>query len=120
MSRSHRRPFMSVCGKGSAKKDKRIAARAYRRLINYWIRNSSLSEDDYLVPQRRDAAHNNPWGWNRDGKQRWQSLEDYTRSARVDLGVSLNSKLDIIGLGAEYCVREMQDDIERYKEVLRK
>ena len=72
MSRSYRKPYCVPCGDtGSAKKDKRIAARAMRRKQNHVLRVWMTREDeDLIIPPRYECAHNDVWGWNRDGKQR--------------------------------------------------
>jgi hypothetical protein len=54
MSRSRKRPYAAICGNGSARYDKKLAGRGVRRKQNHWLRNQ---------------AHNNTWGWSRDGKQ---------------------------------------------------
>jgi hypothetical protein len=69
MSRSHRKPFQAITGASSAKRDKQLAARAFRRLANQLVR---LSEDP-VIPHRRQASHNNVWSWARDGRQHYQS-----------------------------------------------
>jgi len=76
VSRSYRKPYAYVCGlRSSSHEDKTIASRAYRRLANsYTIEH--YDEDDFLVPHRRDANYNDPWGWSRDGNARYYGGKD--------------------------------------------
>jgi hypothetical protein len=71
MSRSYRRPYSAICGNGSAKEDKRIAARGMRRRLNQWLHNLEDYDESGLIPHRLECSHNDVWGWNRDGKQRY-------------------------------------------------
>lgn len=78
MSRSHKhQPFQVICGSnGSAKQDKRIAARSVRRAHKEAIQIAFLNQDfeEFLLPDIYECSHNNCWSWNRDGKQRWCGL----------------------------------------------
>jgi hypothetical protein len=74
MSRSYRKPYSSMCGGGSAKQDKMIAARGVRRVQNRSIRECR-DWDEYVVPHRYECPHNNVWCWGRDGKQRLQTMD---------------------------------------------
>lgn len=69
MSRSYRKPYIYVCGVVSSHSDKTVASRSYRRLANSYTRDNAATED-FLIPDRREANHNDPWGWNRDGGAR--------------------------------------------------
>lgn len=73
MSRSYRRPYEAVTGNRSAKEDKQLAARGMRRKQNEWLRNHPEFEENALVPHRLECAHNDVYGWGRDGKQRLRS-----------------------------------------------
>ena len=46
--------------------DKTLAARSFRRLANGYTRDH-IEDEDFLLPHRRDAPHNDPYGWSRDG-----------------------------------------------------
>lgn len=77
MSRSFKkRPFIAICGNtGSAKKDKVVAHRAERRTVNREIhRARNTNYEDFISPLRRECAHNDVWGWGRDGNQTYQGL----------------------------------------------
>jgi len=70
MARSFKKsPFMSICGDVSAKKDKQLAHRGERRAIQQALYRSRNDYDNFLLPHRLECAHNEVWGWNRDGKQ---------------------------------------------------
>lgn len=75
MSRSYRKPYASVCGNRSAHEDKTLAARGYRRKEKEALRKATDWEE-YIHPVRLEAAHNDPWGWSRDGKQTLQFSPD--------------------------------------------
>ena len=79
MSRSYRRPFASVCGKVSAKKDKQLAHRGVRRVQNR-IARLMADDPDLLMPHFRACPWNNPYSWSRDGKQRpqWPDARDWS------------------------------------------
>ena len=68
MSRSRKRPYAAICGKGSARYDKKMAGRGMHRKQNQWLRNHA-DNDNFLLPHRLECDHNNTWGWNRDGSQ---------------------------------------------------
>jgi len=88
MSRSYRKPYSPVTGAGSAKEDKRHAARGVRSKQNQWLRN--LEEfDDSLVPHWRECANNDVWGWGRDGKQTLQqpSNREHTQYSLTQQGL---------------------------------
>ena len=71
MSRSYRKPYCAVTGCGSAKEDKRRAARGVRHTQKQWLR--TLEDcDSALAPHRLQCTWNNVWSWGRDGKQRLQ------------------------------------------------
>ena len=71
MSRSYRKPYSAITGRGSAKEDKRIARQAVRRMENQRIRNCKDLEDyeNLVMPDRLDCAYNETYSWGRDGKQ---------------------------------------------------
>ncbi len=76
MSRSYRKPYAYICGVYcSSHKDKTHAARGYRRLANTYTRDHA-EDENFLMPHHREATHNDPWGWNRDGGARWQGGRD--------------------------------------------
>lgn len=71
MSRSYRKPYATWTSQGSAASDKRAARRAWRRAQNSAVRNIDFENaDEFVNPVRYEAAHNDVWGWRRDGKQR--------------------------------------------------
>jgi hypothetical protein len=74
MSRSYkRRPFMAICGNGSAKQDKVLAHRGERRAVQRAIHNARKQDfEDFICPLRRECCHNNTYDWGRDGKQTYQ------------------------------------------------
>ncbi len=69
MGKSYRKPYATVTGSNSAKEDKRLANRSVRRLQDRSLREAEDWEE-YLVPHRYEASHNDVWGWQRDGKPR--------------------------------------------------
>lgn len=72
--KSYRLPYSSVLGVvRSCKWDKRIANRAIRRTQNSFVNNCS-EWDEELIPHRYECAHNNVYGWNRDGNQSLQTI----------------------------------------------
>lgn len=72
-----KRPFIAICGSGSAKQDKLIAHRAERRAVTGVLHQAvKFAEfDEVIVPLRRECAHNDVWGWSRDGNQRYCGLD---------------------------------------------
>jgi hypothetical protein len=71
MSRSVRKPYCAVTGTGSAKQDKRRAARGVRRTQEQWLHKL----DDpaaALAPHRLECPGNNVWCWDREGNSRFQ------------------------------------------------
>lgn len=67
MSKSYRRPFSCCHGHNSAKKDKKTAHRGLRRLQNHSIKLEQ-DFDEYLVPLKFEAPHNDTWGWYAEDK----------------------------------------------------
>lgn len=83
MSRSTRRPYLAVTGATSAKIDKRIARRAVRHAQNRML-GTRNNLDDLLLPHPLECNWNDPWSWDRDGKQTYRgdwriSPEEKTR-----------------------------------------
>jgi hypothetical protein len=74
VSRSYRRPYSTISGRGSSRIDKTFANRGVRRTQNAAVRRA-IDFDEFLVPDRYEAPHNDVWGWRRDGKQRLQRLQ---------------------------------------------
>jgi hypothetical protein len=72
MSKSYRKPYSPVTGATSAARDKRTASRCYRRLQEHSLRSFQGDWEDYLIPERYEATHNDVWSWGRDGKQSLQ------------------------------------------------
>lgn len=77
MSRSFKnRPFMSICGNNSAKRDKTLAhrgeRRAHRRAIEQAVHFADF--EDFLPPHRLECSCNEVWCWNRDGHQFYHGL----------------------------------------------
>ena len=77
MSRSYkRRPYMAICGGGSAKQDKIMAHRGERRANARAIHEARKQDfEDFLPPHRRECHWNNTYCWGRDGKQTYQALD---------------------------------------------
>jgi len=77
MSRSFKhRPFMVICGGGSAKYDKQLAHRGERRANNRAINEARKQDfEDFLPPHKLECYHNNTYGWGRDGSQMYQALD---------------------------------------------
>jgi hypothetical protein len=67
MSRSYRKPYATCTGKRSASYDKTVAARCVRRANKSAIRTASDWEE-FTPVDRYECAHNDVWGWDRDGK----------------------------------------------------
>lgn len=87
MSKSYRRPYSTVGGHNSAKKDKQQASRCWRRLQNKMLKKA-LDWEGFVNPLRYEASGNDVWGWNRDGRQTLQrvtgrDLSDQERYERV-------------------------------------
>lgn len=87
MGKSYRRPYACIFGSNdSAKEDKKLAARGARRLQNRSLKTCEDYED-FLIPHRREASHNDVWTWSRDGRKRLQKppvdLETY-RAAQAN------------------------------------
>lgn len=79
MGKSYRKqPFMAICGNGSAKQDKIAAHRAMRRKQNEYLRNEQ-NYDQFLIPDIYECAHNDVWGWGRDGNQMYWSPSKHGR-----------------------------------------
>lgn len=77
MSRSRKKhPFSCITTCKSANVDKTIARRIVRRVQNTSIRTAiKFKEFDVVFPAREEYTHNDVWGWDRDGKQNYQSLD---------------------------------------------
>ncbi len=71
MSRSYRRPYCAVTGVRSAKHDKLVARRCWRRAQEQAIRDCHDWEE-LVIPKRLEASFNDVWSWGRDGKQTLQ------------------------------------------------
>ena len=86
MSRSYRKPFACITGSPSAKKDKTIAHRCARRKQNRVAKAMAFNED-LIMPSYRECAHNDVWGWDRDGKQRpcWPTAKDWSHHCLSNL-----------------------------------
>lgn len=80
MGQSYRKPFASVCGTVSAHSDKKMAARSVRRTHKTYIR-THWEDEDFLLPHRLECAHNETYGWVRDGGQYLQvpDADDWSR-----------------------------------------
>jgi hypothetical protein len=65
MSRSYRKPYVSNARSG--KEDKTRAHRGERRLIRNTIRQTEDWED-FVMPDRFEAPHNDIYGWSRNWK----------------------------------------------------
>lgn len=77
MSRSFKhQPFMSICGGGSAKRDKRIAARGVRSAHRQAIRTCT-DFTNFLLPDIYECTGNEVYGWSRDGNQMYQGLDGH-------------------------------------------
>lgn len=76
MSRSYkRRPFMAICGNGSAKQDKIMAHRGERRANRRAIDEARKQDfEDFLPPHRLECPWNNTYSWGRDGNQNYCGL----------------------------------------------
>lgn len=74
MGKSYRRPYSSAVGHPSAKKDKQIANRALRRTQNNYTKQF-YEDDGFLIPHKYECSHNEVYGWSRDGKVKYQTLE---------------------------------------------
>jgi len=77
MSRSFKhRPFIAICGGGSAKHDKVLAHRGERRAMTRAIHDARKQDfEDFLPPHRLECCHNNTYDWGRDGSQLYQELD---------------------------------------------
>jgi hypothetical protein len=73
MSKSYRRPYASITGNRSAKKDKTLAHRGERRAQNHVLRVCQDWEE-FFLPHKLECAWNNVYSWSRDGKQRLQDF----------------------------------------------
>ena len=82
MSRSFKhKPFMAICGNGSAQYDKTLAVRGVRRAHRQAI-HIALHIGDYevVLPHRLQCTHNEVYSWSRDGNQMWQGEpENWTK-----------------------------------------
>ena len=90
MSRSYKRPFMSITGAG-ARFDKQMAARGMRRKQNMWLHCHWTDEDLGLIPHRFECCHNEVYDWDRDGKQPYMGLSDndWRRHTEAIQGIGL-------------------------------
>lgn len=79
MSRSFRHsPFTGHTTAESEKKDKRLANRRERRVVQQKL---SVFADDSVLPHRRSVS--NPYSFDKDGKQRLSpELPDYAKLMR--------------------------------------
>ena len=71
MGKSYRKPYASVTGNRSAKHDKMVARRCWRRAQEQALRDCTDWEE-LVVPKRLEASFNEVYSWGRDGKQRFQ------------------------------------------------
>ena len=71
MSRSYRKPYSAITGVRSAKHDKMVARRCWRRTQEQAIRDCQDWED-LVIPKRLEASFNDVWCWGRDGGQMLQ------------------------------------------------
>jgi|SRR5579859_3076119 len=69
MGKSYRKPYAAVTGTRSAKYDKLIARRCWRRVQEQAIRDCRDWED-LVIPKRLEASFNEVYSWGRDGNQR--------------------------------------------------
>lgn len=75
MSRSRKKhPFQAICGRGSAKQDKRMAARGVRRTFKHAL-HQETDFDDFTPPHRLECPWNDTYSWGRDGSQLYWGLE---------------------------------------------
>jgi len=74
MGKSYRKPYSAITGTKSAKQDKLVARRCWRRAQEQAIRDCRDWED-LVIPKRFEASFNDVWSWGRDGKQTYQGLE---------------------------------------------
>jgi hypothetical protein len=72
MSQSYRKPYAAFCG-GSATKDKYFARRFLRHAENQAVRDLKKNPiegwDDFHMPIKWEATHNNHYDWAWDGEQ---------------------------------------------------
>lgn len=94
MSRSYRKPASAITGTGSAKDDKRHAARGVRRKQDQWLRvlmKEPLEsiEGSALAPHKLECAWNDTYNWGRDGSQRLQypSQKQWSKYCRLSHGL---------------------------------
>ena len=71
MGKSYRKPYSAVTGVKSAKHDKLVARRCWRRVQEQAIRDC-FDWEELVIPKRLEASFNDVWGWGRDGKQTLQ------------------------------------------------
>jgi hypothetical protein len=72
MSKSYRKPYAAITGLRSAKHDKLVARRCWRRAQEQALRECTEWEE-LVIPKRLEASFNDVWSWGRDGKQTLQS-----------------------------------------------
>lgn len=86
MARSYRKPFHTFVNPDPD--DKIIASRSWRRLMNQSLRSTPLEDmEDYVIPARYEASHNDRWGWRVDGNNVYCSFPeamDYFRMSQGD------------------------------------
>lgn len=90
MSRSYKRPFMSLTRAG-ARIDKQMAARGMRRKQNMWLHSNWADVDMGLIPHRLECGHNEVYDWGRDGNQMYMGLtnKDWQRYREAVQGIGL-------------------------------
>lgn len=71
MGKSYRRPYSAITGCKSAKHDKMVARRCWRRAQEQAIRDC-IDWEELVIPKRLEASFNEVYSWGRDGKQTLQ------------------------------------------------
>jgi hypothetical protein len=86
MSRSFRhKPFVAICGNGSAQWDKTHAARGVRRAHRRELHKVlTTGEFDVFLPHKYECAGNETYSWGRDGNQRWCGLSKRDWNTHVE------------------------------------
>lgn len=106
MSKSYRRPYSPVTGCRSAKQDKLVARRCWRRTQEQALRDCQDYEE-LVMPKRLEASYNDVWGWGRDGNQSLQFPPEYPHNW-------------VFLFGQDDADEQYARDIEWYKRLCRK
>ena len=72
MGKSYRKPYSAITGVKSAKHDKMVARRCWRRAQEQALRDCKDWEE-LVIPKRLEASFNEVYSWGRDGGQSYQS-----------------------------------------------